>query len=540
MEHRLSIIPEAPSIRPRFGSRARYVTQSTQTVPNIDRSPDSPLKKNNALSDESLADDRVSTADEIQDATRDPYASIIARLERNPNGPGVPHTMGLGNFPPSPLPAVPYDVDARSAPLGPPLHTRTISGCASISYGSAPQNVVPAVVPLSSADPHKRNDTITTPKSTNTDSVSAVMDDCVLPSDQAALMDAFGLGDDVPNVLIGSPLLTEVDDPSHTVNSAESCHTPSDTYILISPPINNSSPATEPSVTPMSPTSSSSSASVISDFNVTMSNVGSGSQQAMSVIDDNKDEYSGCRAPLIESIEDKIRRLTPPQFLPLINQLLLEKSKGNMKPPRSDISTDLGRCKKDVFKRAGVTKFANYFSLAEKASVIELGGGKTRGGAAWIALHPNWFRQEIDAPKSSAPSTVHSNNPPTPQDNISCSKTSFTASTPPLSTASQGTTKLATPKSNSPPSLPVVPIPLCFQPLIACLSNVHKNGIVKASFSTVALVLGSAVYSKAGTSSPEEYLAQAVDAGVVQCGGDGGSATWVKLHPDVLSGKRSC
>ncbi|KAG1756271.1 uncharacterized protein EDB91DRAFT_1091616, partial [Suillus paluster] len=263
------------------------------------------------------------------------------------------------------------------------------------------------------------------------------MDDCILPSDQAALMDAFGLGDDVPNVSIGSPLLTGADHPSRTANSAESCHTPSDTYILNSSSVNDSPPATEPSVTPMSRASSST--SIISDSNVSMSNVGIDPQQVTSFSSDNNDESLGCQVPPIESMEDKIRRLTPPQFIPLINQLLLEKSKGNMKPSRSDIASDLVRCNKDVYKHAGVTRFAEYTSLAAKASVIELGGGETGGGGAWMALHPN-FRQEIDAPKSSAPSIVYNNNPPTSHDDISYTKTSFIASTPPLSIASQGTT----------------------------------------------------------------------------------------------------
>jgi hypothetical protein len=84
-----------------------------------------------------------------------------------------------------------------------------------------------------------------------------------------------------------------------------------------------------------------------------------------------------------------------------------------------------------------------------------------------------------------------------------------------------------------------VPIPPCFQPLITCLSKIHRNGLAKPFPSTVGLVIGPEIYSNAGASSLTEYFSQAVDAGVVQCGGDSGHA-WVSLHPDVLSGKRSC
>ncbi|KAG2041983.1 hypothetical protein BDR03DRAFT_946103 [Suillus americanus] len=263
-----------------------------------------------------------------------------------------------------------------------------------------------------------------------------------------------------------------------------------------------------------------------------MANVEIGSQQATSVITDNKDESSGCQAPPIdpESVEDKIRRLTPPKFLPLVNQLLLARSKGILNPSRSDIANDLIRVDKDVYKRARATKFADYAVSAKEASIIEFARSNS-----WITLHPR-FRQEFDAPKSSIPSTNRSNNPPTPHNNISCAKSSSAAPTPPSCTASQEATKLA-PLSPSPP--PVVPIPPYFQPLITCLSKMHQNGLAKPFPSTVGLVIGPEIYSKAGASSLTEYFSQAEDAGVVQCGGDSGHA-WVSLHPDVMSGNRSC
>ncbi|KAG0705181.1 NYN domain-containing protein, partial [Suillus ampliporus] len=268
-----STIPETPA-RPSFGSvmsRARSTTQSTtQTVPDIDQDSTSPLKGDNKLPDESLADDFVSTANEIQDATRDPFTSTIARMERNPNDPGLPPPISSRDVPRSPFPAVPFNLKS------PPLHARTIPGSTPISYGSTPQKA-PSVTPMSQMS----------------------------------------------------------------------------------------------SLTP-SPSTPSSLTLSDSDSNVTASDVENGSQQAMFVISDNNDPSSGCQAPSIESVEDKIRRTTPPQFLPLINLLLLARSKGNIKPSRSIIAVDLVQFDKNVYKRAGVTRFAQYTALAEQASLLEL------------------------------------------------------------------------------------------------------------------------------------------------------------------------
>ncbi|KAG1756177.1 NYN domain-containing protein [Suillus occidentalis] len=321
--------------------------------------------------------------------------------------------------------------------------------------------------------------------------------------------------DDLANGLISSPLLTQVDDPSH---AQVANHTTGDTSIVNSALVNDSPPTPEPRVIPISPTSSSTLSPSIpstpsslttssSSDSVTMK-VEIESQQATPVVSDNKDESSECRTLPIgsESIEDKIRRLTPPNFLPLINQLLLARSKGILNPSRSDIANDLIRVDKDVYKRARATKFADYALLAKEASVIEFGGGTTRSNS-WITLHTR-FRQELDAPKSSTPSIDHSNNPPTSH-NDTRTKTSSAA-----------------------PTLPS-------KPLITCLSKVHRSGLAKPFPSTVGLMIGPEIYSQAGASSLTEYFSQAVDADVVQCGGDSGHA-WISLHPDVLSGKRSC
>ncbi|KAJ8583646.1 hypothetical protein M405DRAFT_828232 [Rhizopogon salebrosus TDB-379] len=85
-----------------------------------------------------------------------------------------------------------------------------------------------------------------------------------------------------------------------------------------------------------------------------MSNVRTGSLQATSVISGNTNNHSsGYQAIPIESVEDKIRRITPVQFLLLVDQLLLTRSGGNMRPRRSIIACASRQYDEDICKRAG-------------------------------------------------------------------------------------------------------------------------------------------------------------------------------------------
>jgi hypothetical protein len=522
--------PETP-VRPKFesvASRARSATQSTHNVPDVEQGSGSSLEEHKVLSNESLVDGFVSCANEIQDATQDPFARTLTSLERNQNAEsGLPSTTASSNFPPSPPPAVTsFNVNLKSPPFPSSSHTRTPGGTP-ISYDDIPQNAVPVAAPPSPASSRGRNDVATAPNLTNIDPTSAMLDNHTVASDKAALEDAFGIdsedGDnnssaDEFDSSAGSPLWTKVD----VTNS------PSD-----SPPTPAHSVITMPSSSASSPSTPSSLALSVSDSDVSTSNVDIDPQQATSV-SDNEDNPSGCQASPIESVEDKIRRDTPLKFLPLINRLLLARSKGEMKSSRSTIAIDLIQRDKNVYLRAGVTRFAHYTALAEQASLIQLGG---REGDAWITLHPDLFRQDIDsdmAQSSSTPSTS-----PTPQGDIPYTTPTPSSSATPLpNTASPGAARPSTLNPNAEPFIAVVPIPLCFRPLITCLAKFHTDGIPKPVRSAVGQVLGLAAYSQAGTSSLKEYLAQAVYAGVVECGGSGASA-WARLHPDVLNGKRT-
>jgi len=460
-------------------SHARSTTQSTQAVPNtdIDRDSGSPLTENNALS----ADECVSTANKIQDATYYPFIrprSASPRLEHYPNiaEPDSPVILG-----------------SRTTPLHShsPSHSRTISGGTRISYGNPSQKTVPFVMSSSPASTGGRSDASSALKSTNTESVSAItaMDDSILPSDYAAAMDILGLSDDDDdyysshNDLTHSLHLTDWGESYHdSVESSLNEGRASFKDIARSPPADDTSPlVTDGSETSISQESSLAPSSP--DSNVTIPNVDIGSPQAMSVISDNTDNHSlGHKALPIESVEDKIRRLTPQEFLPLINQLLLVRSKGIMKPTRSMIAASLMRYDKDVYKRAGVDKWGDYVSQAQGASLIKLGGREDGGEQSWIALHPNLLEA----------ATIES-----VEDKI---------------------------RRLTPPQ---------FLPLIVQLLQARSKGDMKPGMYSIAFALlqyDKDAYKRAGVNKFGDYALLAERASLIELGGSEGEA-WIALHP---------
>ena len=145
-------------------------------------------------------------------------------------------------------------------------------------------------------------------------------------------------------------------------------------------------------------------------------------------------------------------------FKPLIHLLLAARGRGIIRPSCSTIALDLVQSDKQVYQRAGVSKFQHYITLAEQAGIIELGG---RDGDTWIALYPNWF-----------------------------------------------------------------------QPLIDVLIRMHAEGFHQIPRPIVAQLLGKDVYAQSGVSGFKEYVHQASEAQVVQCGGVGKDA-WICLHPEL-------
>ncbi|KAJ4490697.1 NYN domain-containing protein [Lentinula aciculospora] len=76
----------------------------------------------------------------------------------------------------------------------------------------------------------------------------------------------------------------------------------------------------------------------------------------------------------------------PQCFLPLVHHLERLRRKGILAPSRSDVSSFLVKADKQMYQRAGCTKFKDYASKAEKMGLIQLGGKEEE---AWIGLHPD-------------------------------------------------------------------------------------------------------------------------------------------------------
>lgn len=76
----------------------------------------------------------------------------------------------------------------------------------------------------------------------------------------------------------------------------------------------------------------------------------------------------------------------PVDFQPLIDQLEMLASNGNLSPLRSVVGFELSK-NKTVYKQAGVAGFKQYVALAEDKGIVSLGG---LGGNAWISLRPGW------------------------------------------------------------------------------------------------------------------------------------------------------
>jgi hypothetical protein len=526
-----SILSETPG-----HSGIGVMPSPTQAVPTMDGDPGFPFTENNALPDENVADEwSVTTANRIQEANYDSFHSSpsTSPYHQNIAEPDSPPIVNSRHTTPSPSPAVTHHLGSRTGtPLDSSSHTRTISECTPISHAPPTDG---------------RGDANTSPKSMSTGSVSDIMSDSILPLNRAALMDSLGLDDDeehdskdedanisdgIANVSASSPVMTEVDDASDA-NVVDPAKLYSNEGWIFDD-ITKSPPANDTSESSGNPTTQTSSLTPSFSSNVSPRNVGIGSQQATSVINDNSNNISsGYQAPPVTKyVEDKIRRLTPPHFLPLLKLLLLVRSNGIEKPPRTKIAVALLQYDADAYKRAGVSSFKDYTRLAEEASLIELGGWKAD---AWIALHPDWFKAKTIAPKPPSPPTVrtYGSFQVTSQINVKA-PTPFIAPTPQPAFAWQATTSKPKTRSSSGVSDELLP---CFYPLITSLAYLQGTGMAQPLRSLLGKTLGTEVYARARVTNMKEYIALAMDAGIVECGGVGGSA-WVSLVPDALSGRR--
>ncbi|KAG6376081.1 hypothetical protein JVT61DRAFT_2052 [Boletus reticuloceps] len=210
-------------------------------------------------------------------------------------------------------------------------------------------------------------------------------------------------------------------------------------------------------------------------------------------------------------------------FKPLVHLLLAARESGIFRPSRSTVALALVQSDKQVYQRAGVSKFRDYTALAEQAGIIELGG---LGASAWIMLHPNWCGVDgttTQSPTSSSPEVTQSplvTNPKTPP----MERTAIFQS-PTLTSSSLNSTSSTDRQDGAFQGF----IPVQFQPLIDVLIGLRAEGSHQTLRSVVGQLLSQDVYARAGVSGFKEYVNQASEAQLVQFGGVGGHA-WMRLH----------
>ena len=76
----------------------------------------------------------------------------------------------------------------------------------------------------------------------------------------------------------------------------------------------------------------------------------------------------------------------PPKFKPLIDVLQALRDAGYPQPLRSVVGCKLVEADRQVYEKAGASKFADFSASAATSGLIVLGG---TGGKAWIRLHPS-------------------------------------------------------------------------------------------------------------------------------------------------------
>ena len=77
----------------------------------------------------------------------------------------------------------------------------------------------------------------------------------------------------------------------------------------------------------------------------------------------------------------------PDKFKILIRCLKTLRSRGNLRPLRCHISSEIAQ-NGTTYRQAGVSTFDEYVVVAEKTGIVELGGSESN---AWIALKPAWY-----------------------------------------------------------------------------------------------------------------------------------------------------
>jgi hypothetical protein len=111
------------------------------------------------------------------------------------------------------------------------------------------------------------------------------------------------------------------------------------------------------------------------------------------------------REDLIIPSMDMIRiRTPPPLYEAMVNALEEERLRGNTRVISSQLGGKILQSDKHIYKKANVTKLAEYIAKAKERGIVitgNLGGPMSSNGNIWVALHPIYHGK----PPAAAPPT---------------------------------------------------------------------------------------------------------------------------------------
>ncbi|EED84173.1 predicted protein [Postia placenta Mad-698-R] len=243
------------------------------------------------------------------------------------------------------------------------------------------------------------------------------------------------------------------------------------------------------------------------------------------------------------------QRQVPTRFIPLVRALELSWSQGFEAPLYNRVAFTMLQRYPDAYEAAGVSRWKEYESLAEKEGIITVGGSESR---PTVSLAPAWQGSAITvssstakAPTSAGSSAPSVLNTPIPSPGY-CGSADVSPSVVPQSTTLDGTqkppilTKIPPPQSvGSPNTLastietPRRDIPAQFVPLVRSLERALSLGFDAPMQGNIAHQVGCDypdAYELAGVKSWTDYAALAEKAGIVISGGPK-TKQWMSLAP---------
>jgi len=232
----------------------------------------------------------------------------------------------------------------------------------------------------------------------------------------------------------------------------------------------------------------------------------------------------------------------PDVFKPLVDLLEGMRKQGITRPLRSGVAAQLKQVDKDLFERAGASRWAEYAAVAEAAGIIILG---TTGvsGHEWVSLAG--AEEESNGRGATAPASPSMSKARAALLTPSASVNGFKAGAAPMTPSKYGIAASAsytTSSSSHATFAPAGPAKLDspeirpFLPLIELLNSQRSVGIPLPKITYIAKSLDRLIaqgvldaYRQAGVTNFAQYMAAAERAGVARA-----QSEQVKLHPRYI------